>query len=290
MLTIKLAETEEEMKQIEAVWDSNSLRGLQCEGSWHCDIESYTVIQIPLIHIPNIQKNLRCESSEAERMSELHLSHNRIGALEARNLIRASCRRIPSESQSQSQESQAEWWGMFFQYIQYFKRLFLCFCLICFKKILDKKSCFYLFGRLKKGTIRLLLPNMKGGNYGRPDNEQLHMTWADIGSEKHEKTCWQIWQILRQEMCNTDSTCTGDVPKKWVIEEVDHGQNGVGPLSPKPQAICLVHIDIWRTADCKLSSFHASSFSEHLQKHSKHSNVPNESGSETHGAKKNPLL
>ena len=40
------------------------------------------------------------------------------------------------------------------------------------------------------------------------------------------------------------------------------------------------------TADCKLSSFHASSFSEHLQKHSKHSNLPNESYSETHGAKK----
>jgi len=50
-------------------------------------------------------------------MSELHLSHNRIGALEARNLIRASCRRLPSESLSQErrplwlrlERQQVEW-------------------------------------------------------------------------------------------------------------------------------------------------------------------------------------
>ena len=72
----------------------------------------------------------------------------------------------------------------------------------------QKKLFLPVFGRLKKGTIRLLLPNMKGGNYGRPDNEQLHMTWADIGSKKHEKTCWQIWQILRQEMCEFEAFFT----------------------------------------------------------------------------------
>ena len=72
------------------------------------------------------------DSSEAERMSELHLSHNRIGLLEARNLIRASCRRLPSESLSELEsrgapKSSGEGIFLLFQDFQYLQHVCKCF-------------------------------------------------------------------------------------------------------------------------------------------------------------------
>lgn len=118
--------------------------------------ESYTAnIQIPLIQMH--KPSLRMDSSEAERMSELHLSHNRIGLLEARNLIRASCRRLPSESLSELEsrgapKSSGDTFCCFkiFQYLQHVCKWFF-FLNWCFKNILRKKERLtYLFGATQK--------------------------------------------------------------------------------------------------------------------------------------------
>lgn len=98
MLTRKSAETDWSRYETATVRQ----KGLQASIVEVVDIATLNLtqqIQIPLIQMH--KPSLRMDSSEAERMSELHLSHNRIGLLEARNLIRASCRRLPSESLSE---------------------------------------------------------------------------------------------------------------------------------------------------------------------------------------------
>lgn len=120
-------------------------------------LKSYTAnIRIPLIQMH--KPSLRMDSSEAERMSELHLSHNRIGLLEARNLIRASCRRLPSESLSEleSREPQSRVVKIFccfkiFNISKCLEVIFFLKLMFNSKNILRKKERLtYLFGATQK--------------------------------------------------------------------------------------------------------------------------------------------
>lgn len=84
-------------------------------------------------------------------------------------------------------------------------------------------------------------------------------------------TTWKSKQ--KQPLKNTDSACIGDIPKR------------VGPLSPKPMCFVRLTYGELQTASASWVPFMLPAFWNICKKHSKHRNLPNESHSETHGAK-----